>query len=920
MNETPNYKFPQLEEKDYYDIENFNKVWREEDKILKDFKDKLDKVHSLTTESGLKFEEIDNEIDKITTTQSEYSITQDGIKASLSEITEDINQANNNITTLKQKTNDFEISIDGVSNTITETQKSLNDSIEKINKLETTVDSFKSEISVTENIVNSLKNNIDSVGNVVNQKSKTFITTPYTPYKVGDLWTDGTGSDLKMCIISRDSGDFLETDWALATKYTDDTKANAVDAKVNIIDRAVTENTEQLSSINQQIDNINISVRNAEELIEETIVSINDKVSKDEIYLKSEVYTKEETNSAINIVEDSINLKVSSLENTTATINGEVTNLTNRMSSAENKITDSAIISTVSNAISTAKSEAINSANSSTDTKLQNYATTSSLTQTADSITAKFQSSGGFNLLKNSKGKNGISFWLNNGNEIGTGSDSTFGTCFKLKAPSGMKYFEAIKLKNNTEYVYEGYVYSREVITGNSTAPLHFWCNTSPNTAGQPQLSILDYRQDVLSKDSWTKCYVHFRTASSGEVYFTPFIYIGSGNFDLWATELSLAESSVESKWTPHPSEVYEGSTIIDSNGVTVNNGALTVKDGSGNIMLRGDSAGNLSVHKQLVIGGNTSGIIEVKNSSNQNIAKMDKDGIAVKDGVMKITSGDVTTMGTGYPEGNPRDMSIHSYGTSIRETDYTGSQITKRHSDYQGGHSLLMVDNTSNGLQASYRNYQTANYIALQKAQDNLNFYDTLKLNGDNGQISVNSLALNTGSGVNLSNSFLQSGNCLNINTGQGTLDIGPQNTSHCHYTTDRSNHWFNKPISVNGAIYCGTNHSQQVAYGWASNSYDNGTGQPCEGRVHLGSNVYILYGWCSISCSTGVTAERTYKVPNLKKIYGIQISCWTNDGTGNFGEVALKTTYSDGFTFRLYNSSSGGTHYITYMIVGLC
>ena len=39
-------------------------------------------------------------------------------------------------------------------------------------------------------------------------------------------------------------------------------------------------------------------------------------------------------------------------------------------------------------------------------------------------------------------------------------------------------------------------------------------------------------------------------------------------------------------------------------------------------------------------------------------------------------------------------------------------------------------------------------------------------------------------------------------INTDHGYLQIGAQNGSHCHYTTDRANHWFNQMIYVNGGV----------------------------------------------------------------------------------------------------------------------
>ena len=157
-----------------------------------------------------------------------------------------------------------------------------------------------------------------------------------------------------------------------------------------------------------------------------------------------------------------------------------------------------------------------------------------------------------------------------------------------------------------------------------------------------------------------------------------------------------------------------------------------------------------------------------------------------------------------------------------------------------------------------------------------------------------------------------------VKIQSPHGYCAIGPQNNGYCHYVTDRPIHWFDRNVAVAGEIRCGSNYNQLVPYGSMANGYDNGTGEVCEGRIHIGGNKYIYYGWCSISCNAGASTERTYTVPNLSRIRGITIQCYTRGGTSNFGELALKQTYSNGFTFRLYNSSNGGTHYITYMIIG--
>ena len=63
---------------------------------------------------------------------------------------------------------------------------------------------------------------------LASSKAKVFTSTPTTPYKKGDLWVQGSSGDIMKCIYARTSGNFSSSDWAKASKYTDDTKANQV--------------------------------------------------------------------------------------------------------------------------------------------------------------------------------------------------------------------------------------------------------------------------------------------------------------------------------------------------------------------------------------------------------------------------------------------------------------------------------------------------------------------------------------------------------------------------------------------------------------------------------------------------------------------------------------------------------------------
>lgn len=53
-------------------------------------------------------------------------------------------------------------------------------------------------------------------------KRRIFVSTPTTPYDVGDLWVQGSTGDIMRCRTARDSGNYNSADWVKACKYTDD--------------------------------------------------------------------------------------------------------------------------------------------------------------------------------------------------------------------------------------------------------------------------------------------------------------------------------------------------------------------------------------------------------------------------------------------------------------------------------------------------------------------------------------------------------------------------------------------------------------------------------------------------------------------------------------------------------------------------
>lgn len=93
------------------------------------------------------------------------------------------------------------------------------------------------------------------------KKRRVFTTTPTTPYDVGDLWAQGTSGELMRCKTAKTSKQsYASADWEKASKYTDDTKANAAksaaDAAQADADALKTRMTSAETSITQNSEQI----------------------------------------------------------------------------------------------------------------------------------------------------------------------------------------------------------------------------------------------------------------------------------------------------------------------------------------------------------------------------------------------------------------------------------------------------------------------------------------------------------------------------------------------------------------------------------------------------------------------------------------------------------------------------------------
>ena len=219
---------------------------------------------------------------------------------------------------------------------------------------------------------------------------------------------------------------------------------------------------------------------------------------------------------------------------------------------------------------------------------ISNYATKSEVTQTASDLIVKFTASGGVILLHNGHAyrdqQGNIPYWINNGGSVfdiyGDARGGVRGNFFSLSMPSGMQYNDWIELKANTHYVYQAQVWVGSPFTGNHIVPLHYWFSSNKSDVNKnDSVEFLDYNTTVSYAQTWTQIYIHFRTTE--DVYMKPFIYgVDSSISPFYITEIMLSESRVVQRYSPHPSEVYDGITRIDKDGIQVSqsNIATTTK------------------------------------------------------------------------------------------------------------------------------------------------------------------------------------------------------------------------------------------------------------------------------------------------------------------------------------------------------
>lgn len=272
------------------------------------------------------------------------------------------------------------------------------------------------------------------------------------------------------------------------------------------------------------------------------------------------------------------------------------------------------------------------------------YATTSDVTQSATNLIAKFSQSGGYNLLYNGNLKNDFKYWNPTSGSISGGISTT------LSCPENMTGFDFPGQLGKTIQYYQEFEYDKIV-------PLTFsmWTyrsvsgsegTTNPYNNVQISINYTDgtwsYHQPPKPTTSgvWEKVkYTIQYTKRPKKIMVSA--YNRDTTYRMYYTNLMLEEGEIDTGFTPHPSEAYDGIIDMGRDGIKVsqsNYGGYTnmradglyVNDGKGSDVIKCNSDG-LYVKGQIHV---TSGSI-----SEEALAGTIIDGQYIKTGTINARS-----------------------------------------------------------------------------------------------------------------------------------------------------------------------------------------------------------------------------------------------------------------------------------------
>ncbi len=407
---------------------------------------------------------------------------------------------------------------------------------------------------------------------------------------------------------------------------------------------------------------------------------------------KTEISTTKSNMATIETNLSSITSRVSTVENKQTTVDGKVTSLQTRMQSAEQKLTKEGLTTIISNHYTTS-----NDVNGIVTSK--GYQTHSQVQQIVDKLQIKFTESGGYNKLYNSAFANGLANWTIRGTP-------TEKTIIEDENVEGGKY-----LKLNTDSTGQGF---RQIVKVQSGKKYTFSAKVTRETGTIVGLEIYHNGKWYNKKTDDTKAYKNsiISITVTAEITGDMEVRIGRGGFGTngisrWYWTM-FTEGELVVPWSPHPSEVYDGITTIDKDGITVTSS---------------------NVKSKTTIRAN--GFKLTKTDTNEDVFKVNNDG-------RLSLAGEITTYNNSKPSGyfGKAEIRFRNWQTTTNEEIAWMYGAIKTDDSSMRGLSLRGLNFVGLGISGS--GTKGSNYLEIDSSY--INFYKHTDLH-DWGFVNVKSI-----------------------------------------------------------------------------------------------------------------------------------------------------------------------------------
>lgn len=136
------------------------------------------------------------------------------------------------------------------------------------------------------------------------RKKQIFVDTPYPPYQIGDLWLKDD-KVIYRCRAEKESGSYSETDWKVATDFTNDDYAKNVEEQFNQYKVTVEKDYATKVQLETTKDEINLSVEG---------LTTKTETLEDELKGKADVINVTELTQRVDLVQSATELNVTAIE------------------------------------------------------------------------------------------------------------------------------------------------------------------------------------------------------------------------------------------------------------------------------------------------------------------------------------------------------------------------------------------------------------------------------------------------------------------------------------------------------------------------------------------------------------------------------------------------------------------------------